>query len=228
MLCTLLTTATESPKFQGVQVTFRYAESGAPSMAARTPRRPPPARSPLGHGRRPLADQRLRLDRRSADGRSRRRTPHRHPRRRRHLDRRRPRGLERHPARVQPRLRRRWSPSNAPQRGRTHRAARRGLRDGRIVVRPSAAHVGAWTAPNGTSSPPSTAVTAKIGKPARTLAIGQSMGGLVNAQLARDGGGRHRRRARPVRAGRGRHRPGELPVGRRVHDRPPVAARQDR
>ena len=34
------------------------------------------------------------------------------------------------------------------------------------------------------------AVTAKLGKPRRTLAIGQSMGGLVNAQLARDGGGR--------------------------------------
>ena len=34
------------------------------------------------------------------------------------------------------------------------------------------------------------AVTAKIGTPQRTLAIGQSMGGLVNAQLARDGGGR--------------------------------------
>ncbi|MGW3115916.1 alpha/beta hydrolase [Streptomyces sp. NPDC001107] len=34
------------------------------------------------------------------------------------------------------------------------------------------------------------AVTAKIGTPRRTLAIGQSMGGLVNAQLARDGGGR--------------------------------------
>ncbi|MGW2566039.1 alpha/beta hydrolase [Streptomyces sp. NPDC001537] len=34
------------------------------------------------------------------------------------------------------------------------------------------------------------AVTAKIGPPRRTLAIGQSMGGLVNAQLARDGGGR--------------------------------------
>ncbi|RPF30987.1 alpha/beta hydrolase [Streptomyces sp. TLI_185] len=34
------------------------------------------------------------------------------------------------------------------------------------------------------------AVTAKIGAPRRTLAIGQSMGGLVNAQLARDGGGR--------------------------------------
>ncbi|MDX3750213.1 alpha/beta hydrolase [Streptomyces sp. AK08-02] len=34
------------------------------------------------------------------------------------------------------------------------------------------------------------AVTAKIGKPSRTLAIGSSMGGLVNAQLARDGGGR--------------------------------------
>ncbi|MET7479743.1 alpha/beta hydrolase [Streptomyces sp. NPDC005648] len=34
------------------------------------------------------------------------------------------------------------------------------------------------------------AVTAKIGTPHRTLAIGQSMGGLVNAQLARDGAGR--------------------------------------
>ncbi|WP_089100123.1 alpha/beta hydrolase [Streptomyces hyaluromycini] len=34
------------------------------------------------------------------------------------------------------------------------------------------------------------AVTAKIGTPRRTLAMGQSMGGLVNAQLARDGGGR--------------------------------------
>ncbi|MGW3031974.1 alpha/beta hydrolase [Streptomyces sp. NPDC001178] len=34
------------------------------------------------------------------------------------------------------------------------------------------------------------AVTAKVGTPRRTLAIGQSMGGLVNAQLARDGGGR--------------------------------------
>ncbi|MFE9452395.1 alpha/beta hydrolase [Streptomyces sp. NPDC006739] len=34
------------------------------------------------------------------------------------------------------------------------------------------------------------AVTAKIGTPRRTLAVGQSMGGLVNAQLARDGGGR--------------------------------------
>ncbi len=34
------------------------------------------------------------------------------------------------------------------------------------------------------------AVAAKIGKPARTLAVGSSMGGLVNAQLARDGGGR--------------------------------------
>ncbi|MFF4800988.1 alpha/beta hydrolase [Streptomyces sp. NPDC001351] len=34
------------------------------------------------------------------------------------------------------------------------------------------------------------AVTAKIGTPRRTLAIGQSMGGLVNAQIARDGGGR--------------------------------------
>ncbi|MBW8796915.1 MAG: alpha/beta hydrolase [Streptomyces sp.] len=34
------------------------------------------------------------------------------------------------------------------------------------------------------------AVVAKIGKPRRTLAVGQSMGGLVNAQLARDGGGR--------------------------------------
>ncbi|WP_328484310.1 alpha/beta hydrolase [Streptomyces sp. NBC_00377] len=34
------------------------------------------------------------------------------------------------------------------------------------------------------------AVTAKIGTPRRTLAIGNSMGGLINAQLARDGGGR--------------------------------------
>jgi len=34
------------------------------------------------------------------------------------------------------------------------------------------------------------AVTAKIGTPRRTLAIGQSMGGLVNAQIARDGAGR--------------------------------------
>lgn len=34
------------------------------------------------------------------------------------------------------------------------------------------------------------AVAAKIGKPRRTLAMGQSMGGLVNAQIARDGGGR--------------------------------------
>ncbi|WP_055526052.1 alpha/beta hydrolase [Streptomyces graminilatus] len=34
------------------------------------------------------------------------------------------------------------------------------------------------------------AVAAKIGKPSRTLAVGSSMGGLVNAQLARDGGGR--------------------------------------
>ncbi|MEU6352664.1 alpha/beta hydrolase [Streptomyces sp. NPDC047072] len=34
------------------------------------------------------------------------------------------------------------------------------------------------------------AVTAKIGTPRRTLAVGNSMGGLVNAQLARDGGGR--------------------------------------
>ncbi|MET7454366.1 alpha/beta hydrolase [Streptomyces sp. NPDC005574] len=34
------------------------------------------------------------------------------------------------------------------------------------------------------------AVTAKIGEPTRTLAVGQSMGGLVNAQLARDGAGR--------------------------------------
>ncbi|MGY1497851.1 DUF6351 family protein [Streptomyces sp. QTS52] len=33
------------------------------------------------------------------------------------------------------------------------------------------------------------AVAAKIGEPTRTLAIGSSMGGLVNAQLARDGGG---------------------------------------
>lgn len=34
------------------------------------------------------------------------------------------------------------------------------------------------------------AVTEQIGAPRRTLAVGQSMGGLVNAQLARDGGGR--------------------------------------
>lgn len=34
------------------------------------------------------------------------------------------------------------------------------------------------------------AVTAKIGTPHRTLAVGNSMGGLVNAQIARDGGGR--------------------------------------
>ncbi|WP_327318673.1 alpha/beta hydrolase [Streptomyces sp. NBC_01235] len=34
------------------------------------------------------------------------------------------------------------------------------------------------------------AVTAQIGTPRRTLAMGTSMGGLVNAQLARDGGGR--------------------------------------
>ncbi|MEU2923773.1 alpha/beta hydrolase [Streptomyces sp. NPDC007251] len=34
------------------------------------------------------------------------------------------------------------------------------------------------------------AVTAKIGSPRRTLAVGQSMGGLVNAQIARDGAGR--------------------------------------
>ncbi|MFD9392215.1 alpha/beta hydrolase [Streptomyces sp. NPDC060000] len=34
------------------------------------------------------------------------------------------------------------------------------------------------------------AVTAQIGAPRRTLAVGQSMGGLVNAQIARDGGGR--------------------------------------
>ncbi|MFJ9564587.1 alpha/beta hydrolase [Streptomyces fuscichromogenes] len=34
------------------------------------------------------------------------------------------------------------------------------------------------------------AVTARIGTPRRTLAVGQSMGGLVNAQLARDGAGR--------------------------------------
>ncbi|MEU2775716.1 alpha/beta hydrolase [Streptomyces sp. NPDC007162] len=34
------------------------------------------------------------------------------------------------------------------------------------------------------------AVTAKIGRPRRTIAVGQSMGGLVNAQLARDGAGR--------------------------------------
>ncbi|MEV7738041.1 alpha/beta hydrolase [Streptomyces sp. NPDC088921] len=34
------------------------------------------------------------------------------------------------------------------------------------------------------------AVTAKIGTPRRALAIGNSMGGLINAQIARDGGGR--------------------------------------
>ncbi|WP_225094640.1 alpha/beta hydrolase [Streptomyces sp. CoH27] len=34
------------------------------------------------------------------------------------------------------------------------------------------------------------AVTARIGTPRRTLAVGQSMGGLVNAQIARDGAGR--------------------------------------
>lgn len=34
------------------------------------------------------------------------------------------------------------------------------------------------------------AVTAKIGEPARVLSIGQSMGGLVNARMARDGAGR--------------------------------------
>ncbi|MGW7820501.1 alpha/beta hydrolase [Streptomyces puniciscabiei] len=34
------------------------------------------------------------------------------------------------------------------------------------------------------------AVAAKIGAPRRTLAVGQSMGGLVNAQIARDGAGR--------------------------------------
>ncbi|BBJ38002.1 alpha/beta hydrolase [Streptomyces antimycoticus] len=34
------------------------------------------------------------------------------------------------------------------------------------------------------------AVTAKTGTPRRTLAVGQSMGGLVNAQIARDGAGR--------------------------------------
>ncbi|MFG3203688.1 alpha/beta hydrolase [Streptomyces sp. NPDC048192] len=34
------------------------------------------------------------------------------------------------------------------------------------------------------------AVAAKIGGPRRTLAVGQSMGGLVNAQIARDGAGR--------------------------------------
>ncbi|OIK02087.1 alpha/beta hydrolase [Streptomyces monashensis] len=34
------------------------------------------------------------------------------------------------------------------------------------------------------------AVTAKLGTPRRTLAVGQSMGGLVNAQIARDGAGR--------------------------------------
>ncbi|MGW2422872.1 alpha/beta hydrolase [Streptomyces sp. NPDC001709] len=34
------------------------------------------------------------------------------------------------------------------------------------------------------------AVAARIGAPRRTLAVGQSMGGLVNAQIARDGAGR--------------------------------------
>jgi pimeloyl-ACP methyl ester carboxylesterase len=34
------------------------------------------------------------------------------------------------------------------------------------------------------------AVTAEIGEPRRVLGVGQSMGGLVNAQLARDGAGR--------------------------------------
>ncbi|MEV7689693.1 alpha/beta hydrolase [Streptomyces bungoensis] len=34
------------------------------------------------------------------------------------------------------------------------------------------------------------AVTAQIGTPRRALAVGQSMGGLVNAQIARDGAGR--------------------------------------
>ncbi|WP_371673662.1 alpha/beta hydrolase [Streptomyces sp. NBC_00289] len=34
------------------------------------------------------------------------------------------------------------------------------------------------------------AVTAKIGRPKSTLSVGQSMGGLVNARLARDGAGR--------------------------------------
>ncbi|MFI6935524.1 alpha/beta hydrolase [Streptomyces sp. NPDC050287] len=34
------------------------------------------------------------------------------------------------------------------------------------------------------------AVTSQIGTPRRTLAIGNSMGGLINAQIARDGGGR--------------------------------------
>ncbi|QNP68975.1 alpha/beta hydrolase [Streptomyces roseirectus] len=34
------------------------------------------------------------------------------------------------------------------------------------------------------------AVTAEIGVPARVLSVGQSMGGLVNAQMARDGAGR--------------------------------------
>ncbi|CAM5258049.1 alpha/beta hydrolase [Streptomyces aurantiogriseus] len=34
------------------------------------------------------------------------------------------------------------------------------------------------------------AVTARIGEPRRVLGVGQSMGGLVNAQLARDGAGR--------------------------------------
>jgi len=33
------------------------------------------------------------------------------------------------------------------------------------------------------------AVTAQIGEPSRTIAVGQSMGGLVNAQIARDGAG---------------------------------------
>jgi dienelactone hydrolase len=34
------------------------------------------------------------------------------------------------------------------------------------------------------------AVTTRIGTPHRTLAVGNSMGGLINAQIARDGGGR--------------------------------------
>ncbi|MFJ9041011.1 DUF6351 family protein [Streptomyces sp. NPDC102406] len=34
------------------------------------------------------------------------------------------------------------------------------------------------------------AVTARTGEPRRTLSVGQSMGGLVNAQIARDGAGR--------------------------------------
>lgn len=34
------------------------------------------------------------------------------------------------------------------------------------------------------------AVSARIGEPSRTISVGQSMGGLVNAQIARDGAGR--------------------------------------